>query len=213
MNASIAWLDPCRDDGAQREAQRVVAWERRGQPLGGAALIRRSFSVAGEPRERQLPAWRDRLADMLDVPVTQAQLAMGFRGELESYELPDLVYLDSRTDPLPLRRSAQRIAADRMRDYCFHVMVEGIAETETVSPQRRTSTQFVPGILALDMGQTMSMKRPTRAHALAFFLPRAVVEAAIPYAGSLHGQVISCTSPPARRLRDPLQTMHQALPA
>jgi len=217
VNASSARLEQCGSDGAQR----MGAWERHcgsqaagaGEAPAGTTLVRQHFSVASEPRERQLPAWRDHLAGMLDVPMVRAQLATGFHGELDTYTLPDLVYHDSRTDPVTLLRSSQRIAGDRMRDYCFHVMVEGIAETETGSPQRRTSTQFVPGILALDMGQAMRMKRPTRAHALAFFLPRTVVESAIPRAEALHGKVISYTSPPARLLREHLHAMHPALSA
>lgn len=196
MDTSTGRLDPCTSDAPAQ-----------------AGVIRRRFSVAGEPRGRQLLAWRDHLAGMLDVPVTPAQLAMGFRAELDTYVLPDMTYLDSRTDPVTLQRSARRIAADDLRDYCFHVLLEGIAETETGSLQRRRSTQFVPGVLALDMGQTMTMKRPTRAHALSIFLPRAVVETAIPQAESLHGKVLAYTSAPARRLREHLHTMHNALPA
>jgi len=178
-----------------------------------ATLQRQRFSVAGEPRERQLLAWREHLSHLLDVPITPSQVAMGFRAELDTYALQDLSYLDSRTDPVTLQRSARHIANDDMRDYCFHVLVQGIADTETGSAQRRRSTQFVPGILALDMGQPMTMKRPTRAHALALFLPRAAVEAAIPHAESLHGKVMAYTSPLARLLREHLRGMHMALPA
>jgi AraC-like DNA-binding protein len=202
------WQDPLRGDAA-----RAAAWARhKEQGSADTALIRQRFSVAGEPRERQLLAWRDRLAGMLEVPLAPAQIAGGFHAELDTYLLPDIVYLDSRTDATTLQRSAQKIAADDMRDYCFHVLMQGIAETETGTAQRRLTTQFVPGILALDMGQPMSMRRPTRARALAFFLPRAVVEAAIPQAESLHGKVVGYAASSTRQLRAHLQNMCDALP-
>ena len=215
MNMPAFWLDRYGSDGAEQLANRVAAWQRHKHHAGTDAMpmVRESFSVAGMPRERQLLAWREHLSGMVDVPIVEAQLTLGFRGELDTYALQDIVYLDSRTDPTTLLRTAQHIANDNMRDYCFHVVMEGIAETETGLSQRRRTTQFVPGILALDMGQTMTMKRPTRAHVLAFFLPRAVVEMAIPQAESLHGKAVGYISPMARLLREHLHGMYKALPA
>jgi AraC-like DNA-binding protein len=159
-----------------------------------AALHHEYFSVAGETRELQLPAWRDYTSSLLDIPVRRAQLASGFRGELDTYAMQGLIYLDSRTSPVTQTRSAARISNDNMRDYCFHVALEGIVETTTRSARAKT-TQFTPGVLALDMNQTMTMERPTDARVLALFVPRAVVDAAIPDAEAIHGRVLNFTTP------------------
>ncbi|MFK2892412.1 helix-turn-helix domain-containing protein [Dyella flagellata] len=164
--------------------------------------MRQHFSTAEETTRLQMLTWSDRLSRILDVPVARTQVMKGFRGELDTYVTRRLVYLDSRTDPMLQARTAACISCDTMRDYCFHIMIKGIAETETGHAQRRKSTQFMPGILALDMNQTMRMKRPTQAHVLAFFLPRTVVEAVIPNAESLHGKVVTYNSPLACLLRE-----------
>lgn len=177
-----------------------------------ATVLRQTFSVASEGTQLQVLAWRDYLARILEMPVARSQVVRGFRGELDTYVLRDMIYLDSRTDPMSQARTAQRISNDSMRDYCFHVVMEGIAETEVGALQSDKSKQFVPGVLALDMNQTMRMKRPTRARVLAFFLPRAVVESAIPGAESLHGKVVAYTSPLACLLREHLLAVYTALP-
>ncbi len=175
-------------------------------------LVRQRFSVADEATELQMLAWSDYVGRILEVPLSRAQVANGFRGEIDTYALPDMIYLDSRTDPMSQLRTGARISRDSLRDYVFHVTVDGIAETVTGgTPQK--STQFTPGILALDMGQTMHMKRPTRARVLAFFLPRAVVEAAIPDAESIHGRVVAYTTPLAALLGDHLSMLYRDLPA
>ncbi len=177
-----------------------------------ATVIRQAFSVASESTQLQVLAWRDYLARILDMPVAKSQVARGFRGELDTYVLQDMIYMDSRTDPMSQARTAACISSDNMRDYCFHVVMEGIAETEVGSSNSCKSKQFVPGVLALDMNQTMRMKRPTRARVLAFFLPRAVVESAIPGAESLHGKVVAYASPLACLLRGHLHAVCGALP-
>lgn len=187
-------------------------------PVTGAAspmplVIRQNFSTAAEATHLQMLTWSDRLSRILDVPVACAQVTKGFRGELDTYVTRRLVYLDSRTDPMSQARTAARISCDSMRDYCFHIVIKGIADTEAGQAQRRKSVQFMPGILALDMNQTMSMKRPTRAHVLAFFLPRTTVEAIIPNAESLHGRVVAYTSPLARLLREHLIALCHDMPA
>jgi AraC-like DNA-binding protein len=176
-------------------------------------LVRQHFSVANEAVNLQMPAWSDYVARILEVPLSRAQVAGGFRGEIDTYALKDMIYLDSRTDPMSQIRSAARISTDSMRDFVFHVTVEGIAETVTGSAQQRKSAQFIPGILALDMNQTMHMRRPTRARVLAFFLPRCVVEAVIPDAESIHGRVVAYTTPLANLLREHLSALYRNLPA
>jgi hypothetical protein len=61
----------------------------------------------------------------------------GFRAEVDSYVMKQLIFLDNRTDAFSQTRSAARISRDNMRDYCFHVAVDGIIETVTGSLKER----------------------------------------------------------------------------
>ena len=170
------------------------------------------FSVASEDRAHQAQAWSDRVGRLVDAPVSRAQVRGGFFGELDSYVLPDMVYLESRTDPLLQMRTLGQISRDNVRNFVFHVAVEGIMETVVDPARQRKSEQFVPGILALDMGQPMCMHRPTRARVLAFFMPRDRVAQVIDDPESLHGKVISYTSPLTRLLLPQLLALCAGLP-
>jgi len=178
-----------------------------------ARIVHQHFAVTGEATPLQAPAWSDYVGRFLQVPVSRAQIANGFHGTLDTYVLNDMIFLDSRTDPVVHARTLGGISTDVMRDYVFHVMVEGIIETSTRVPGQARAAQFVPGILALDLSQPMRMTRPTWARVLAFFLPRAMVEAAVPDAESLHGRVVTYTSPLARLLLDQLAELCRRLPA
>ncbi|GLQ93087.1 helix-turn-helix domain-containing protein [Dyella acidisoli] len=212
INVNRAYGEAVRQAMAS-EDRRLVYPPTRGVASPIPLVLRQNFSTAEETKHLQMLAWSDRLSRILDVPVTRAQVVRGFRGEIDTYVTRKLVYLDSRTDPMLQARTAARISCDTMRDYCFHIVIKGIAETETGHAPRRKSTQFTPGILALDMNQTMRMKRPTQAQVLAFFLPRATVEAVIPNAESLHGRVVTYTSPLAYLLREHLFALGHDLPA
>ena len=185
-------------------ASRVIA--ARGSPwrpaedAGAPSFTHHHFSVAQQPVTLQALAWSERVSGLLDTPMSRVQRQQSFAGEMDSYVFKDMIYLDCRTDPLAQSRTLAKISRDNVRDFVFHVAVEGIMETLTDTRRERKSTQFVPGILALDMGQTMRMLRPTYAHVLAFFLPRATVEAEIADADALHGQVLAYTSPLTRLL-------------
>lgn len=177
----------------------------------GPAVATHHFTVANEAPGLQAQAWRDYVGRIMEVPVPRSQRKQGFRGELSTYVLKDLIFLDSRTDAVCQVRSSGYISRDSLRDYVFHVAIEGIIETE-IGGSRRKAAQFVPGILALDMNQTMRMVRPASARVLAFFLPRQVVEAAIPDAESLHGRVVNYASPLTRLLLDQLMALCNTLP-
>lgn len=181
-------------------------------PPRGAALVRQHFTVASEHKELQLLAWRDYLGRFLDVPVRSAQLAHGFHGEIDTYLLSDMIYLDSRTGPMTQSRGSARISTDNMRDFVFHVAVRGIIETATPGVRQPKASQYTPGILALDLNQPMTMTRPAPAHVLAFFLPRAMVEAALPDAEAIHGRVIGYGSPLTRMILSYVETLCQRLP-
>jgi AraC-like DNA-binding protein len=176
-------------------------------------VLHRSFTVSHEPVDLQMLAWSDYVGRTLDVPLSRAQLTRGFHGEINTYVLKDLVYMDARTDPLLQARTVARISTDSVRDFVFHVALEGVVETTTGPFRAQKAFQFTPGILALDMGQPMRMVRPMRSHIMAFFLPRHVVESVIPDPESLHGRVISYDTPLARLLPRHLALLRDELPA
>jgi AraC-like DNA-binding protein len=192
----------------QRYSVTLVAGAAGANPL----FVNQHFTVANETVSLQAVAWSDYVGRILDTPVSREQRTRGFKGEIDTYVLKDMMYLDSRTDPLSQARTNARISRDSVRNFVFHVAVEGIIETVTGSFQQRKSAQFMPGILALDMGQPMRMMRPTSARVLAFFLPRAMVEAEIPDAESIHGRVITYTSPLTRLILDHLMILCNNLP-
>jgi len=175
------------------------------------AVLRQHFTVAGETPRLQMLAWSEYVGRILDVPVSRAQVAQGFRGEIDTYVFKQAKFLDSRTDPMSQSRTAARISTDSLSDYIFHIVLDGIADTQAGAHKK--STQFIPGVLALDMCQPMIMRRPTKARVMAFFLPRAVVEAAIPDAESLHGSVATYHTPLMQLLRGHLLTLSRELPA
>lgn len=187
-----------------RRDQRIVL------PPAGVPLLHQHFSVGHERKELQLLAWRDYLDRLLDVPLTRQQLAHGFVGEIDAYLPPDMVYLDNRTGAFSQSRSLARISRDSMRDFVFHVAVHGMMETTTRRAVR--ASQYTPGILALDMSQPMQMVRPMAARVLAFFLPRAMVQAAIADPETIHGRVIGYTTPLTRLILERVKALCSELP-
>lgn len=169
------------------------------------------FSTHHTQCRQQLPAWRERIGHFLDVPIAVAELDNGFQGSIESYSSADLTFMACRTDAVSQTRSAARISTDAVRRYVFHVAVEGAIETSTGLYPKRIATQSVPGVLALDMGQPMSMTR-ARCHLLALFVPRALIESVIPEAESIHGRVIEYHSPLARLIPGQLGDLQRNLP-
>jgi AraC-type DNA-binding domain-containing proteins len=163
-----------------------------------SAPIHHHFSTCDIARTQQLVAWRDQTSSFLDIAVSHAQVADGFRATLDHYRVGGMTFLDACTDPTTQTRTVARISTDVMRDYVFHVLVGGGVETTTGLYPRRKALQSRPGILALDMNQPMRMERECRSQVMALFLPRAVVESVLPDAESLHGRVIDYTSPLAR---------------
>ncbi|WP_434114607.1 helix-turn-helix domain-containing protein [Paraburkholderia caffeinilytica] len=182
---------------------------------GGAApsaCIHSHFDTHREAPREQLPAWRDRLGHFLDVPISRWQLADGFSGVIDSYKAADLTFMDCRTDPVSQARSVARISTDSVRQFVFHMAVEGSIETGTGLYPKRKALQTRPGILALDMNQPMHMVR-SACRVQAFFLPRALVESVLPEAESIHGSAIEYHSPLARmipgHLADLTQNLHK----
>lgn len=171
------------------------------------APAHRHFSTCGIARTQQLVAWRDQTSSFLDVAVSHAQAADGFRATLDYYRVDGMTFLHACTDPTTQTRTVARISTDAMRDYVFHVLVGGGVETTTGLYPRRKAQQSRPGILALDMNQPMRMERECRSQVMALFLPRSLVESVLPDAESLHGRVIDYASPLARLFLGELEVL------
>ncbi|WP_246794776.1 AraC family transcriptional regulator [Burkholderia perseverans] len=181
-----------------------------GEPISPGCL-HAHFSTQAQTRPQQLLAWRSRLDHLLDVPVSRAQLANGFRGTIDLYQAADLRLTDSHTDPVSQTRSPARISTDAVRDHVFHIVLEGCVETTTGLHPKRTSRQSEPGILALDLNQPMRMER-TACRVLALFVPRALLHSVMPEPESMHGKVIEYRSPRARLISSTLANLRRDLP-
>ena len=177
------------------------------------APIRHHFSTCDVARTQQLVAWRDRTSSFLEIAVSHAQVADGFRATLDHYQVDGMRFMHACTDPITQTRTAPQISTDTMRDYIFHVLLVGGGGVETTTGlyPRRKALQSRPGILALDMGQTMRMERECRSRVMALFLPRAQVESVLPDAEALHGRVIDYVSPCARMFLGELEALSSSI--
>lgn len=159
--------------------------------------LRDRFSTEHEAPHQQLLAWRQRIGYFLDVPISRADQARGFHGTIDAWRGGDLTFMDCCTDPVSQSRSAARISTDTVRQYAFHILVDGAIETRTGTHPKRVAMQSAPGIVALDMGQPMQMTR-SGCRLQALFLPRTLLASVLPEPESIHGSVIEYRSPIAR---------------
>lgn len=173
-------------------------------------IVHSHFNTQGEAPHRQLLAWRDRVGHIVDVPPALAQAAQGFSGRIDRYTIGDLVFTDSRTDPLRIERSVARISTDNTRCYAFTVAMEGGLGTVAGLYRQRDVAQSGLGILALDMNQPFRMQRPA-CRVLTFFVPRPLVESSFPDADALHGRFVADTSPLTRMVCDHLAALNKNL--
>ncbi|OZA27464.1 MAG: AraC family transcriptional regulator [Hydrogenophilales bacterium 17-61-9] len=168
------------------------------------------FNTQGEAPHRQLLAWRDRVGHIVDVLPALAHVAQGFSGRIDRYTIGDLVFTDSRTNPLKIERSVARISTDNTRCYVFQVAMEGGLGTVAGLYRQRNAAQSGLGILALDMNQPFRMQRPA-CRVLTFFVPRPLVESSFPDADALHGRFVADTSPLTRMVCDHLAALNRNL--
>jgi len=172
--------------------------------------VRENFTTHGETRGHQILAWRDRLSAFLDVPVSHEQINNGYLGTIDLHRVHDMAFMDCRTDPVSQARTVAQISVDNVRQYVFHVVLEGSIETKTGLYPQHTVMQTRPGILALDMNQPMRMQR-SACRLFALFVPRALVESVLPDAESIHGRVIDFNSPLTRLIPAHLVDLNRRL--
>jgi AraC-like DNA-binding protein len=159
-----------------------------------AGIIRSSFSTYALQADQQMLAWRDRVGHVVDALPSKAQLTGGFHGRIDRHAVGDFVFTDSVTDAMSLERSVARVSTDVRRSYVFHVFVQGEVDTGVGVKRQRSTPNSVQGIIVFDMDQPFRIER-SACQVLTMFVPRAVVEAAIPDADSIHGRVVQHGEP------------------
>lgn len=175
-------------------------------------IIHSHFTTQGKAPQRQLLEWRDRVSHIVDVPIQRTQLDVGFHATIDRYSVNDLIFTDAFTELQRIERLVARISTDNIRSYAFHVFMGGGIGSVTGPHPQRKAAQSDWGILALDMNQPFRLLRPA-GRVLNLFVPRALVEAVLPDADSIHGRVVENTSPLTRMIFDHLATLSQNLPA
>jgi AraC-like DNA-binding protein len=155
------------------------------------------FSVSEEPPRRQLLAWRDRVGHVIDVLPSSCDIEKPFRASIDRYDAGGLIFTDCRSDAMLLERSLTRIARDQVRNYVFHVFLEGGVDDVSVHGSPRDAASSTARILALDMNQPVRMRR-SACRVLTFFAPGALVAETFPDPEAIHGRSIQNTTPLTR---------------
>ncbi|QGZ57255.1 helix-turn-helix domain-containing protein [Paraburkholderia acidiphila] len=152
------------------------------------------FSVRGEPPERRLLAWRDRVGHIIDVVPSRSDLEKPFQASIDRYEVGDLVFTDCRSDLLVLERSQARISTDRVRGFVFHVFLEGAVENVVTRASQRDSMPSPASVLALDLNQPIRMQRQA-CRVITFFVPGELVQKVFPDPEAIHGRMLHASMP------------------
>jgi AraC-like DNA-binding protein len=181
------------------------------RPHPPLTLIASQFSVQAQEPAQQLLAWRERVGHVIDVLPTRPQLENPFYGSLKSYRVGDLMLTDCRSDALSMERSVARISTDNIRNYAFHLFLEGGISTMSGGYQEYEGACHNISILALDMDQPIRMHREA-SRLLTLFVPRALVEQLLPEAPTIHGRVLKDDSAQKRLLIDHVIALNQYLP-
>lgn len=145
----------------------------------------------------KLDAWRQAMAPMFDTyrPETDLVARRGFSGSAYTYLLGPLALGGTSVDALAYRRSASRIRADYIDHYLIRL---------DFLPERPD------GVLRIiDLGQPIELPAAPM-HCLCLFVPRDVMDSALPGAESLHGREI--IGPRGRLLADHLRSLTRQAP-
>ena len=148
------------------------------------------FSTHELTPDAQFLAWRQRVGHVVDAPPSKAQVAGGFRGEIDLYAVGGMVLTDCSTDAIALERSVARVSTDSRRDYAFHLFVEGEVGHVTGIHKKRTAAGSVRGIVAFDLNQPFRTERP-ECRVLTLFVPAALVDEHMRDGAALHGRIVA----------------------
>ncbi|MFB9126988.1 AraC family transcriptional regulator [Paraburkholderia dipogonis] len=159
-----------------------------------SAMSTSRFSTHGLAPDEQFLAWRRRVGHVVDAPPSKAQIAGGFRGEIDLYAVDGMIFTDCRTDSMLLERSVARVSTDSRRDYVFQLFVEGEVGHVTGMHKKRSAPGSVQGIVAFDLNQPFRAERP-ECRLLSLFVPAAVVDEELRDGAAIHGRIVPQGSP------------------
>ena len=180
------------------------------QPRSGASQAPDHFNVSAEPVPNQFLAWRRRVGHVIDALPSSKAVESPFNGCIDRYTLGARLFTDCSSDALLLDRSVARISTDSVRDYVFQVFTEGgIDAIQGGGLESRNPAQA--SIVAMDMNQPIRMHR-SHCRVLTFFVPRPIVDAALPHAESIHGRVFTNTTPLTQLMIEHVATLSKSLP-
>ncbi|WP_439893058.1 AraC family transcriptional regulator (plasmid) [Ralstonia sp. 25C] len=162
---------------------------------GEPSIVHSHFDVRTQTHQQPLLAWRERVGHIIDVLPSRADLERPFHAAIDRYKVDDLMFTDCRADAMALDRSLARISTDPIRDYAFHVFLEGgVTDVAVRSSSSRNNTPAAGSILALHMGQPVRMQR-SACRVATIFVPGALVGETFPDPEAIHGRLIANTTP------------------
>lgn len=160
-------------------------------------VVHSHFDLDAYAPGRKLMAWRERVGHVIDVLHSRADLERPFDATIARYEAGDLSLTRCRSDAIELERTLARISTDKVRDYAFHVFVEGgMDEVKVHSASHDGGGLGADGgsILALDMNEPVHMRRG-RCHVITLFAPASLVQQEFAWPEALHGRTAQPTTP------------------
>jgi AraC-like DNA-binding protein len=173
-------------------------------------IVRSHFDTRGA-LITPLLAWRERVGHVIDVLPPSAGIDNSFSASIDRYTVGELTFTDCHSDRLILDRSIARISTDRVRDYAFHVFLDGGMESINGQYQRARNTSVMASLVALDMNQPARMQR-SACRVLTVFAPVALVETVVPDADALHCRVMEDRTPLTRLVIQHFASLADSLP-
>ncbi|MCH1987402.1 helix-turn-helix transcriptional regulator [Achromobacter xylosoxidans] len=154
------------------------------------AIAHHHFDVAAQAPERRLLAWRDQVGHVVDVLPDRDALRQPFNASIDRYRIGRLMFTDCRSDALRLERSLVRISRDNIRDFAFHVFLEGGVDDVTLrNAPRPPDARGAARVLAVDLGQPVRLWRHA-CRMLTFFVPAELVQEVFPDPQAIHGRTL-----------------------
>lgn len=177
-----------------------------------ASIVYSHFDARKQTHQKPLLAWRERVGHIIDVLPSRADLERPFHAAIDRYKVGDATFTDCRSDAMLLDRSLARISTDSIRDYAFHVFLEGgVNDVAVRSSSSRDNTLAAGSILALHMGQPVRMQR-SACRVATIFVPGALVGETFPDPEAIHGRLIENTTPLTQLIVEHVTALSRDIP-
>lgn len=175
-------------------------------------IARNRFSTLAAPAGQQLLAWRERVGHIVDVVLPpRDELERPFRAAIDRHQAGGLVFTECRSDLLVMERSLARISTDSVRDYVFHVFLEGGIDDLSVGTARRAPLPRPATVVALDMSQPVRMRRQ-RCCVLTLFASAQLVQQVFPDPEAIHGRTLDAAHPLERMIVEHVGALAREIP-